>query len=180
MQCQKCGTTKPPLHYHIITYVPLQYTILCKSCHNEEHGLGLKLIEIFKEHTPTVLSRFQNGKYIRNYIITKKPNPPQLTETDLGIYTERLQQRYPNEGFYLRKLTWKNKTLHVLAKRKNHHTQGRIPLYFDLENQKFYIDKKDLQQNEKLANYLIMVVLGSLGISQSKYTHEIRRETSEG
>jgi len=176
MQCQKCGTTKPPLYYHIINYQTMEYIRLCKSCHNEEHGKGLKLVEIFEEHTPTVLCQTQNGRYIRTYIITKKSNPPRITETELGIYVERLQQRYPNEGFYLRKITWKNKTLHVLAKRKNHHAQGRIPIYFDLENQKFYIDKKDLEKNERLANYIIMVTLGSLGISQSKYANGIRRE----
>jgi hypothetical protein len=169
MQCQKCGTTKPPLYYHIITYVPLQYTILCKSCHNEEHGLGLKLIEIFEEHTPTVLSRFQNGKYIRNYIITKKPNPPQLTETDLGIYTERLQHKFPSEGFYLRKIKWHGKTLHVIGKIKRRGVTGRVPIYFDLENQKFYVEKKDLEKNKRLVDFLTMTTLGSLGVSQSKY-----------
>jgi hypothetical protein len=176
MQCQKCGTTKPPLYYHIINYQTMEYIRLCKSCHNEEHGIGLKLIEIFEEHTPIVKGGSQYGRYQAEFIIVKKPNPPQLTETELGIYTERLQQKYPSEGFYLRKITWKNKTLHVLAKRKNHHAQGRIPLYFDLENQKFYIDKRDLQKNERLANYIIMVTLGSLGISQSKYANGIRRE----
>jgi hypothetical protein len=153
----------------------MEYIRLCKSCHNEEHGLGLKLIEIFEEHTPIVKGGSQYGRYKADFIIEKKPNPPQLTETDLGIHVEKLQHKYPNEGFYIRKLTWKGKTLHVIAKRKNHHVQGRIPLYFDLENQKFYIDQRDLEKNERLANYIIMVTLGSLGISQSKYANGIRR-----
>jgi hypothetical protein len=178
LKCQKCGTTKPPIFYHIINYQTMQYTRLCKSCHNEEHGLGLRLVEIFEEHTPIVKGGSQYGRYQADYIIEKKPNPPQLTETELGIYVEKLQHKYPNEGFYMRKLTWKGKTLHVIAKCKNHHAQGRIPLYFDLQNQKYYIDKRDLQKNEKLANYIIMVTLGSLGISQSKYANGLRREVT--
>jgi len=175
VQCEKCGTTKPPLYIHITDYSTLEYIRLCKSCHDEEHGLGLRLIEIFKEHTPIVEGGSQYGRYKADFIITKKSNAPHLTETDLRIYVERLQHRYPEEGFYMRKITWKGKTLHVIAKRKNHHTQGRIPLYFDLQNQKFYINKKDLQKNEKLANYIIMRTLGSLGVSQSKYANGLRR-----
>jgi hypothetical protein len=154
----------------------MEYIRLCKSCHNEEHGLGLRLVEIFEEHTPIVKGGSQYGRYQADYIIEKKPNPPQLTETELSTYVEKLQHKYPNEGFYMRKLTWKGKTLHVLAKRKNHHAQGRIPLYFDLQNQKYYIDKRDLQKNQRLANYIIMVTLGTLGISQSKYANGLRRE----
>jgi len=176
MHCHKCGTTKPPLFTHILNYQTMEYVILCRSCHNEEHGIGLKLIEIFTEHTPIVQGGSQYGRYKADFIIEKKPNAPKLTETDLSIYVERLQHRYPNEGFYLRKTTWKGKTLHVLAKRKNKHAKGRIPLYFDLTNQKFYINQKDLKQNERLANYLIMVTLGSLGVSQSKYANGLRRE----
>ena len=178
MKCEKCGTTKLPIFYHIINYQTMEYTRLCKSCHSEEHGLGLKLIEIFQEYTPIVKGGSYYGRYRADYIIEKKPNAPNITETELGIYVERLQHRYPNEGFYMRKLTWKGKTLHVIAKRKNHHAQGRIPLYFNLQEQKFYIDKKDLDTNPRLANYIMMTVLGSLGISQSKYANALRKETS--
>jgi hypothetical protein len=169
MQCQKCGTTKPPLYYHIINYQTMEYIRLCKQCHNEEHGLGLKLVEIFEEHTPIVKGGSQYGRYQADFIIVKKPNPPRITETELGIYVERLKQRYPSEGFYLRKIKWHGKTLHVIGKRKRNGVTGRVLIYFDLESQKFYVDKRDLEKNEKLANFIIMTVLGALKQSQSKY-----------
>ena len=176
MKCQKCGTTKPPLFYHIINYQTMEYIRLCRQCHNEAHGLGLKLIEIFEEHTPIVQGGSQYGRYKANFIIEKKLNPPKITVKDLTDYIQRLKQRYPNEGFYLSKITWKNKTLHVIGKRKRKGVTGRVLIYFDLENQKFYVDKRDLEKNERLANYIIMVTLGSLGISQSKYANGLRRE----
>jgi hypothetical protein len=175
LKCAKCGTTKPPLYYHIVQYFPFLAIRLCRSCHNEEHGIGLKLIEIFNDHTPMVEGGSLYGRYKADFIITKRANPPHISEQDLQLHVKRLQQKYPNEGFYMRKLTWKGRTLHVLAKRKNHHTQGRIPLYFDLQNQKYYIDKRDLQANPRLVNYIIMVTLGALGISQSIYANNIRR-----
>ena len=135
----------------------------------------MQLVEIFEEHTPIVKGGSQYGRYAADFIIEKRTDPPKLTETDLSTYVEKLKHKYPNEGFYLRKTTWKGRTLHIIAKRKKRHVQGRIPLYFDLKNQKFYVDKRDLQKNEKLANYIIMVTLGSLGISQSKYANGIRR-----
>ena len=147
----------------------MEYTRLCRQCHNEEHGIGLKLVEIFTEHTPTVQGGSQYGRYKADFIIEKKPNPPRITETELGIYVERLQHKYPSEGFYLRKIKWHGKTLHVIGKIKRRGVTGRVPIYFDLENQKFYVEKKDLEKNEKLANFIIMTTLGSLGVSQSKY-----------
>jgi len=175
MKCSKCGTTNPPLFTHITDYKTMQWTYMCRSCHNEEHGLGLRLVEIFTEHTPIVQGGSQYGRYKADFIIEKKPNAPKLTETDLSIYVERLQHRYPNEGFYLRKTTWKGKTLHVLAKRKKKGAIGRVPLFFDLQEQRFYVDRRDLEKQPRLANFIIMTVLGSLGVSQSRYLNNIRR-----
>jgi ribosomal protein L34 len=160
---------------HIVQCFPLLAIRLCKSCHDEEHEVGLNLIEIFNEHIPIVEGGSLHGKYRADYIIAKKPNPQKITLKQLTEYLQRLQQRYPNEGFYIRKRTWKGKTLYILAKRKRKGVTGRIPLYFDLQNQKYYIDKRDLQTNPRLANYIIMVTLGTLGISQSIYANNIRR-----
>ena len=169
IKCQKCGTTKPPIYYHITDYATLSYTRLCKQCHDQEHGLGLQLTEIFEEYTPIVEGGSQYGRYKASFIIQKRPNPKHITEQDLKKHLANLKNRYPNEGFYLRKTTWRNRKLHVLAKKKKPHVKGRIPIYFDLTNQKFYVEKKDLEKQPKLTNYIIMVTLGSLGVSQSRY-----------
>jgi hypothetical protein len=178
LKCEKCGTTKPPLFYHIVNYQTMECIRVCRHCHDELHGRGKILVEIFNEYTPIVKGGSQHNKYQAAFVVSKKANPKHITEEDLHMYVEKLKQRYPSEKFYMRKLTWKNKILYVIAKRKNPHTTGRVPLYFDLENQKFYVEKKDLEKNEKLANYIIMVTLGALGVSQSKYMNILARATT--
>jgi hypothetical protein len=79
-------------------------------------------------------------------------------------YVNSLQQRYPNHNFYLRR--WRN--YHIIT-RKGKYVKGRVSIYIDLEKQAFYIPKSYLQKNPKLANYIIMVTLGALGVSQSKH-----------
>ena len=175
MQCQKCGTTKPPLYTHIINYATMEHTILCKQCHNEQHDKGLNLIEIFNEHEPVVNGHIGSGAYKATFIIQKQPNAPTITPETLKQYLQNLKQRYPDQKFYLTTVKYQGRTLYKLSKIKNPPDKPRIPLYFDLQNQKFYIEKQTLQKQPKLADYVIMVTLGSLGISQSVYANGIQR-----
>jgi len=180
MQCQKCGTTKPPLYTHIINYATMEYTILCKQCHDEEHGKGLSLIEIFNEYTPTITKPCSTGAYRATYLILKKPDSPTITLENLKQYLEALKQKYPDQKFYLTTAKYQGKTLYKLSKKRNPSDKPRVPLYFDLQNQKYYIEKQTLQKQPKLTNYIIMRTLGTLGITQHKYANHIQhnKETS--
>jgi len=67
-------------------------------------------------------------------------------------------------------------TLKVIEKLKNHLKQlrknrkkDRIPLYFNLKEQKIYVPKTYVTKNRSLTNYICMRTLGALGISQSTY-----------
>jgi len=155
----------------MVSYIPPKFQIICKECHKEIHGKNLQLVEIFEEYTPVIKGGSQYGRYQANYIIAKKKNPKIITESVLQEYLEKLKLKYGSEHFYIRKVIWKNKVLFVLDKLGN----GRVPIYFDITNQKFYIDKKYLETQPKLTNYIIMVTLGSLGISQSKYANGLTR-----
>jgi hypothetical protein len=124
----------------------------------------MRLVEIFKEYTPKVNGKALKGRYEAIYRIERKTNPKTVTEDDLVKYVNSLQQRYPNHNFYLRR--WRN--YHIIT-RKGKYVKGRVSIYIDLEKQAFYIPKSSLEKNPKLANYIIMVTLGALGVSQSKH-----------
>lgn len=137
----------------------------------------MRLVEIFTEYVPVVNGKGQMGRYDQKFIIEKKPNPKILTVEDLENYVRNLQRRYPRNQFYLRKTKYMDKTFYVITRKSYIKTEDgrrkwvkeRIPIYFDLENQKFYVPESYLKRMPKLANYIIMVTLGALGISQSKY-----------
>ena len=47
--------------------------------------------------------------------------------------------------------------------------RDRIPIYVDLERQEFYVPQSYLRRRKKLANYIIMRTLGTLGVSRMRY-----------
>lgn len=137
----------------------------------------MKLVEIFKEHEPIVNGRSFMGKYRAKYKIVPRRHRNFLTVEDLEKYVKRLQERYPNRDFYLRKTKYKGKVYYVITRKSykkmpdgtRKWVKDRIPIYFDLEKQRYYVPESYIKRTPRLANYLIMVTLGALGISQSKY-----------
>lgn len=174
-KCVKCGSETPPIYAHIVDWHTLNYVRLCRYCYREEVGEPLILREIFTQHTPIVEGGSQHGRYRCLFRIERRQNPNIVTLQKLMEYVDNLNRRYPNEKFYLKKINYKTEKLYILAKRKNKTEIGRIPIYFNLEKQAFYIEKETLQRNPKLANYIIMTTLGALGVSQSKYADGLRK-----
>ncbi|MEM2612293.1 MAG: hypothetical protein QW332_06125 [Thermoproteota archaeon] len=132
-----------------------------------------ELIEIFTEYEVYVSSRQtvkgKNGGRLLTFKIVPKQNRKRITIESLMEYVNKLNARYPEEGFTLVK---KGK-YYVLTKNKLNSTKPNVPIYFDLEKQKFYIERRSTQ-SPAITNYIIMRTLGALGVSQSKY---VRSET---
>jgi len=71
------------------------------------------------------------------------------------------------------------KTLYAITRKsrdpKGNPIKQRIPIYFHLESQRFYIPKTYIKTRPKLAAYITMRVLGTLGISKTKYVRTLGR-----
>jgi len=61
------------------------------------------------------------------------------------------------------------KELEEMRKKDLYVLETNMPIFFDLEEQRFYVADIFLKKVPKLVNYIIMRTLGKLGISQSKY-----------
>lgn len=139
-------------------------------------GKPLNLVEIFKEHRVFITVEYQSvgkgGKvygYRRNlWEVLPKKKPSIVTLESLQNYVAKLNEAHPQDGFYLEERKIGRRKFIVLTKRNPTPERPSVPIYFDLENQRFYIERESLN-NLKLTNYIIMVTLGSLGVSQSKY-----------
>lgn len=136
-----------------------------------------KLIKIFDEYTPILTGKGNFGRYAQKFKVVKKEDARSITIDDLRSYVESLNQKYPDRGFTLRKVSLGTRTFYVITKKsyvKTGHkkikiVKDRIPIYADLKNQEFYVPASYLKNQRKLANYVIMRVLGALGISTVKY-----------
>jgi hypothetical protein len=125
---------------------------------------GLRLVEIFAEHVPVVRGKSNRGRYDAVFRVERKSNAKTVTADDLVSYVRRLQERYPQHRFYLRRY----KNFYVIT-RKGKYLRDRVSIYVDVGSQRFYVPRSALERNEKLANYVVMVTLGALGVSQSRY-----------
>ncbi|MEM7817886.1 MAG: hypothetical protein QXP52_00140 [Candidatus Aenigmatarchaeota archaeon] len=132
-----------------------------------------QLVEVFKDYEIIVPSRLKEGKYTRLYKIVKKNNPKKITLEDLKNFVKKLNERYPEEGFCL----IKQKDLYIITKNNEHRKLNFVPIYFDLKNQKIFIEKEYAEKEKRLTNYILMRTLGALGISQSKYIGSEKVET---
>jgi len=135
----------------------------------------MKLLEVFKDFQIQI--RGMSNRYKATFKVVPKPNPKHVTLEDLQNYIKRLQEKYPERNFYLRKTRVKGKEYYVITRKcyyigkdgKRHRAYDRVPIYVDLENQKFYVPKSYVEKSRRLTNYICMVTLGSLGVSQSKF-----------
>jgi len=173
----------------------------------------VRLLEVFKDFEVKVRGKSFHSQYDAEYIVVPKKRPKKVTLEDLKNYVRRLQQRYPQRNFKLRKyknfyiitqqityvdeetkrginalrrrLRSINRRLlpsvidryeRIILSQKLNNLRRRvkrrkdvIPIYIDLENQKFYVPKSYVEKRRKLTNYIIMRTLGTLGVSTSKY-----------
>ena len=135
----------------------------------------MKLLQIFKDFQIEIKGR--SNIYEAIFRVIPKENPKHLTLNDLKKYIQNLQKRYPNSNFYLRHTHVKGKEYYVITRKsyyigkdgKKHRVRDRVPIYVDLKTQTFYVPASYVKNRRKLVNYICMVTLGSLGISQSKY-----------
>jgi len=138
-------------------------------------GRTPKLVEVFKDYKQ-ILIKGASGfrRYPATYKLVKVDG--RLTFDRLLEYVGRLQRNYPDHGFELKVYRHNGKTLYVVT-RKSYVREGnkiriikdRVPIYFDLEEQRIYVPKSYIRRNKRLTNYVLMRALGALGLAKVKY-----------
>jgi len=134
----------------------------------------MRLLEVFKDFEVTVRGWSNKPQYPAQYRIVPRENFDPLTLEDLEDYIERLQKRFPDRGFYLRKY----KNFRVITQRGSYRKKNAVPIYVDLKEQRFYVPSSYLRKNPRLVNYICMVTLGSLGITRREYLGRITEPLS--
>ncbi|MEM2297602.1 MAG: hypothetical protein QXH10_09265 [Ignisphaera sp.] len=135
--------------------------------------MKVTLLEVFKDFEVTVKGYGQFGRYVQLFKLVPIQNANTVTVEDLENYVKSLQQRYPDKNFYLDKRVLNGKVFYIVTKKKRmpngRQVYDRIPVYFDLENQKVYVPKSYVKKQRRLTNYILMRVLGALGVARQYY-----------
>jgi hypothetical protein len=137
----------------------------------------MRLVRIFDEYADiTVMGKSNHSRYDALYEVVRIPDARVDLER-IQKYVQSLQTRFPDKNFMLKKVKFEGKEYYVISRKsyiitpdgKRKKVRDRIPIYIDLEEQAFYIPKSYIEKNRKLANYVIMRVLGALGVSRVRY-----------
>jgi len=128
----------------------------------------VRLIEVFKDFEIIVDGASNKSRYRYPMKVEKKKDAPTLKVEDLERYVDGLRARFPEKDFVLIKGNVEGKEYYVITKTPRHKSKDYVPIYFDLEEQRFFVPEYYLKDRPKLVNYIVMVTLGSLGISQTK------------
>jgi hypothetical protein len=137
--------------------------------------MKVELIQIFKDYKVKVMGASQFGRYKYPMTIQPRKDRRELTLRDLEDYVTNLQVRYPQRAFYLRRTYFNGKLYFVITQKtffQGKRVRGRVPIYFDLEEQTFHIPASYPKKHPKLTNYIIMRTLGTLGVSQTRTDRE--------
>jgi len=135
----------------------------------------VELMEVFKDFEIIIKGGSFHGRYQYPMRVTKKDDPPRLSFEDLVEYVEHLKSKYPEKGFKLVKRRVEGREYYVIAKKAHwvdeagrlREHMDRVPIYIDLEGQRFFVPKRYLRDRRRLVNYIVMRALGALGVSQT-------------
>lgn len=131
-----------------------------------------KLVKIFDEYDDILISgKAYKSKYNAIFKLQRK-NDATLDFEKIQSYVENLKQKYPEAGFTLKQLNINGKLFYVITKKSiinGKRVKDRVPIYIDLNNQEFYVPKSYIVRSKKLTNYILMRVLGTLGVATVKY-----------
>lgn len=142
----------------------------------------MRLLQVFKDFEVRLVGKSCRSRYDAEYKLEPKPNPKKVTLDDVKAYVEDLQKRYPEKNFYLGFKTINGKTYCIITRKKRIRTReglvkyvsDRIPIYIDLEEQKFYVPQRYVKKQYKLTCYILMRTLGKLGVARVKYIGMLR------
>lgn len=131
-----------------------------------------RLVKIFDEYNDIkIKGKSCKSRYDALFTLVKNQSTP-VTLDKITEYVNNLQAKYPNRGFMLKRIRLNNKTFYIITKKSINAgkiVKDRIPIYIDIDNQEFYIPQSYIKKQKKLANYVIMRVLGALGVAKVKY-----------
>jgi len=134
------------------------------------------LKEVFKDFEVVVKSASYHSRYHYPMKIVLRDEPKQITLQDLTDHVENLKAKYPDKVFKLMKRKVGGRTYYVITRKsyyrdeqgRRHEVKERVPIYVDLDQQRFFVPKRYVEHRLKLTRYIVMRVLGTLGLVKSE------------
>jgi predicted ester cyclase len=146
----------------------------------QRKGVDVRLVRLFDEYDDIEVSSIVQGRYEYVYSVVRVEGA-KVTLEKMWEYVRRLRQKYPDRRFTIRRVVMRvngrRRVFHVITRDIKGDPVGEldgsvpdlIPIYVSLRKQEFYVPERCVRENRKLTNFVILRVLGALGIARNKY-----------
>jgi hypothetical protein len=140
----------------------------------------IRLVKLFDEYDDIEVSSIVQGRYEYAYKVARVEGA-RVTLEKMWEYVRRLRQKHPNRRFTIRRVVLRvggrKRVFHVITRVVRGDPLGEIdgsvpdliPIYVSLRKQEFYVPERCVRENTKLTNFVVLRVLGALGVARSKY-----------
>jgi hypothetical protein len=140
----------------------------------------IRLVKLFDEYDDIELSHLAQGRYedVRKVV---RVDGAKVTLEGIWEYVRHLRQKYPNRNFTVRRvglrIGGRRRMFYVITRDIKGDPVGSIdgtapevvPIYVSIRKQEFYVPEYCIREKRKLTNFVILRVLGALGVARAKY-----------
>jgi predicted ester cyclase len=143
-------------------------------------GSDIRLVRLFDEYDDIEVSSIVQGRYEYAYKVVRVEGA-KVTLEKMWEYVRRLRQKYPDRRFTIRRVVLRvngrRRVFHVITRDIKGDPVGSIdgtapevvPIYVSIRKQEFYVPEYCTREKRKLTNFVVLRVLGALGIARNKY-----------
>jgi hypothetical protein len=140
----------------------------------------IRLVKLFDEYEDIEISSIVQGRYEYAYKVVRVEGA-KVTLEKMWEYVRRLRQKHPDRRFTIRRVVLRvngrRRVFHVITRVVRGDPVGEldgsvpdlIPIYVSLRKQEFYVPERCVRENRKLTNFVVLRVLGALGVARNKY-----------
>jgi hypothetical protein len=140
----------------------------------------IRLVRLFDEYDDIEVSSIVQGRYEYVYRVVRVEGA-KVTLEKMWEYVRRLRQKHPDRRFTIRRVVLRvggrRRVFHVITRVVKGDPVGEldgsvpdlIPIYVSLRKQEFYVPERCVRENTRLTNFVILRVLGALGVARNRY-----------
>jgi hypothetical protein len=140
----------------------------------------IRLVKLFDEYDDIEVSRYMQGRYEVGCKVVRVDGA-KVTLEKMWEYVRHLRQRHPERRFTIRRVVLRvngrKRVFHVITRDIKGDPVGSIdgtapeviPIYVSIRKQEFYVPEYCIREKRKLTNFVILRVLGALGVARDKY-----------
>lgn len=143
-------------------------------------GVDVRLVRLFDEYEDIEVSSIVQGRYEYVYRVVRVEGA-KVTLEKMWEYVSRLRQKHPDRRFTIRRvglrIGGRRRIFYVITRDIRGDPVGSIdgtapevvPIYVSIRKQEFYVPEYCIREKRKLTNFVILRVLGALGVARNKY-----------